>query len=107
MLCPLPAGCRRADKSLVHVLHLENSVLKPQVEPPPFSWQASFIVRKRLLYQPCGYLIPHRLTLFDLQSLVSHQLLSVEMHLESVYMATACPKCPATVISASVSLTGV
>lgn len=49
LLCvwSLPAGCTRAAQSLVHVPHLENSVLKPQLEPLPFSWQAFFVPRKR------------------------------------------------------------
>ena len=66
-----------------------------------------FILRKRLLYQLSGYLILQHLTLFDLQSLVSQLLLSVETHLESVYVAIACPKCPAIVVSAPASLTAV
>lgn len=71
VLCPLPAGCTRAAQSLVRVPHLENSVLKPQLEPLPFSWWLFSYLEKKLLYQLSGYLIPRHLTLFGLQSWVT------------------------------------
>lgn len=106
MLCPLPARCTRVRaQSIVHVPFPENSVHKPRLEPLPVSWQALLILRERLLYQLSGYLIPQHLTLFDLQSLVSHLLLSVELCLESV--SVACPECVATAASAPTSLAAV
>lgn len=49
MLCSLPAGGTRAAQGPVHALHLENSILKPCLEPRPLSWQTFLILRKRLL----------------------------------------------------------
>lgn len=49
LLCAVAssAGCTRAAQSPVHIPHPENSVLKPQLEPLPSSWQAFLSLEKK------------------------------------------------------------
>lgn len=105
VLWPLPAGCTRAAQSPVHVPHLENSVLKPQLEPLPSSWQAFSSLEKKAIVLTKWLSDTTASHLIWSARLVNHLLLWVEMCLESV--ATACPKCPVTVMPAPASLTAV
>lgn len=50
LLWSVPAVCTRAAQGLLHILHLENPVLKPQLVPLAFSCQAFLILRKRPLF---------------------------------------------------------
>lgn len=106
-LWPLPAGGTRAAQSLFYVPHLENLVLKPQLEPLPFSWQVFFVLRKKAIVLTKWLSDTTASHLNWSARLVSHLLLCVEMCLESVCMAVACPKCPVTVMPAPASLTTV
>lgn len=91
--CPEPCTCPPPGKS----------VLKPQLEPLPFSWQAFFVLRKKAIVLIQWLSDTTASHLIWSARLVSHLLLWVEMCLVSV--AITCPKCPVTVMPAPVSLT--